>query len=41
MKSGQDILPQCAVCYEALGSYGGPVSLPCGEHPGLCLLSPV
>mmetsp|Transcript_4618 Transcript_4618/g.13264 ORF Transcript_4618/g.13264 Transcript_4618/m.13264 type:complete len:721 (-) Transcript_4618:1058-3220(-) len=40
MKSGQDILPQCAVCYEALGSYGGPVSLPCGHNGCLqCMAS--
>lgn len=23
--------PLCSVCYEILGKYGGPVTLPCGE----------
>lgn len=31
MTSGRDIAPVCPVCTELLGSYGGPVTLPCGE----------
>ncbi len=30
MTSGRDVAPVCPVCTELLGSYGGPVSLPCG-----------
>ena len=27
-------MPLCSICWETLGKYGGPVTLPCGEPRG-------
>ena len=30
-------MPLCSICWETLGKYGGPVTLPCGEpHCSIC-----